>query len=279
MIRRLCGVATILAFVFAPLALGVTAASAAAINACVKDADGDGDGRAMRIVQPNADCKRGETRVTWNTPGAAGVQGAPGAAGPQGAAGAQGPAGSAGAPGPAGAQGPGGAPGTAGLPGPQGDPGPPGEDGVMTSTQFVNAMQGLQAGYNPNVYTLQSLSDGSYTLLVQASFSKNWSTELSALARCYVDGGDAAGPDAWATVPVGGGTASLVFQTTGSVTAGSTFSLVCDQGVGGVETAPYASTYTVIAVPTGTFVGMANELPVTPPGVSGGAGVPASLPE
>jgi len=79
----------------------------AVINACVKKKDGQ-----VRIVVPNASCRRNELPLAWNAQGSAGkagatgAAGAPGPAGAKGDAGARGPTGAAGPAGPAGAQGP-----------------------------------------------------------------------------------------------------------------------------------------------------------------------------
>jgi type VI protein secretion system component Hcp len=98
--------------------------------ACVKSPGGD-----LRLVGRAADCKKGETAVTWNKQGPKGDTGARGAQGPTGARGPQGLAGPAGPPGPAGPAGPAGpsgadgAVGPAGPAGPAGPPGPPGPGG------------------------------------------------------------------------------------------------------------------------------------------------------
>jgi hypothetical protein len=112
------------------------------IHACVDRQNGQ-----VRIVSADANCRRHESSLEWNSEGPAGpagpagVAGLPGPAGPQGEDGAAGPAGPQGDPGPAGPQGdPGpagpqgdpGAAGPAGLAGPagpQGDPGPAGPQG------------------------------------------------------------------------------------------------------------------------------------------------------
>src|SRR5207237_8788517 len=54
------------------------------IYACVKDPDGDGDGRLVRIVGINEPCKRRETRVSWSVVGPQGPKGDPGPVGPVG---------------------------------------------------------------------------------------------------------------------------------------------------------------------------------------------------
>jgi hypothetical protein len=76
------------------------------ITACVKQDSGD-----MRIVAPNAACKKGESRLVWN------VQGPVGPIGPSGPQGLQGLTGFTGATGATGAIGPQGPQGDRGLPG------------------------------------------------------------------------------------------------------------------------------------------------------------------
>ena len=90
----------------------------ALINACAKKKDG-----RLRIVAPNASCRRNELPLAWNAQGPAGPAGAAGKAGATGPAGPAGPPGPAGAKGEAGARGPTGAAGPAGPTGPQGPPG------------------------------------------------------------------------------------------------------------------------------------------------------------
>jgi hypothetical protein len=80
-------------------------ADASTIFACVKKHAG-----TTRIVSKTAKCKKGETKLTWNSQGPAGSRGA---TGPQGATG---PAGTAGLQGVEGAQGPGATSFTATLP-------------------------------------------------------------------------------------------------------------------------------------------------------------------
>jgi len=59
-------------------------------------------GTGILHLKTRGNCKRGQTRVTWNQQGPQGVQGAQGAPGTQGTAGAQGAQGAAGVQGPAG---------------------------------------------------------------------------------------------------------------------------------------------------------------------------------
>lgn len=85
--------------------------------------DGDIDGcysqktGALRVVDDNALCVKGEVSLKWAKQGPAGPSGAPGATGPAGPSGAPGPTGSAGASG---------VPGATGAPGPTGPAGPAG---------------------------------------------------------------------------------------------------------------------------------------------------------
>jgi Collagen triple helix repeat (20 copies) len=89
------------------------------LHACLNPA-----GQA-RFVGATEQCRRQETRVTWNVVGAPGPQGPQGATGPQGPAGPRGPQGIQG---PAGAQGQTGERGLQGDPGTAGAPGAPGEN-------------------------------------------------------------------------------------------------------------------------------------------------------
>ena len=127
------------------------------IYACIRsdgerDRDPD-DGRLMRLVDVNEQCRHGEVRIQWNLtgpqgpvgptgpqglqglqgfPGATGPTGPQGVPGPQGVTGPTGPQGGTGAEGPSGAQGPEGAQGATG---PQGPTGP----GNTVSLSQVNA--------------------------------------------------------------------------------------------------------------------------------------------
>lgn len=75
---------------------------------------------ALRVVDDNVACAKGEVSLKWS------IQGTQGPAGPSGAPGATGPAGPTGAPGPSGPAGPSGVPGASGAPGPTGPAGPAG---------------------------------------------------------------------------------------------------------------------------------------------------------
>jgi len=69
-------------------------ANAATLYACVKNKTG-----TARVFTKKPKCKRGETKLSWNTTGPAGVNGRNGANGVAGGAGKEGPAGGEGAPG------------------------------------------------------------------------------------------------------------------------------------------------------------------------------------
>jgi hypothetical protein len=75
-------------------------------------------GGALRVIDETAQCRAGETALSWNQ------QGPQGEIGPQGDAGPAGPAGADGATGPEGPEGPQGPEGPAGPQGPEGPPGP-----------------------------------------------------------------------------------------------------------------------------------------------------------
>lgn len=102
------------------------------IRACVNKSTG-----IMRLVGPEAKCKRSERLVIWNVQGPVG---------PQGIAG---PAGSTGATGPAGPTGPTGASGSSGGSGPAGPAGPAGANGADGATGATGAT-GPSNGYYVN---------------------------------------------------------------------------------------------------------------------------------
>lgn len=72
-------------------------ADASTLYACIKHKGG-----AVRFVSSKTKCKKGESKVSWNSVGSAGKTGATGPAGPTGATGATGSTGAKGATGPAG---------------------------------------------------------------------------------------------------------------------------------------------------------------------------------
>lgn len=104
--------------------------SAGVITACV---DHRSESGLLRVIEPDQECRRHETRISWNQEGRAGDPGQAGAQGPAGPAGPAGPPGDAGLPGedgPMGPAGPAGPAGEQGLPGPEGPQGPAGEPGA-----------------------------------------------------------------------------------------------------------------------------------------------------
>jgi len=121
------------------------------IHACVaqpgsqnqsQNVNGQANTGSVRIVGGPADCRQGETYISWNIVGPPGIQGPPGEQGPpgiqgplgeQGLQGIQGPQGEQGLQGPPGEQGPPGMQGPPGDPGPQGPPGISGYE-VVTNT-------------------------------------------------------------------------------------------------------------------------------------------------
>jgi type VI secretion system secreted protein Hcp len=126
--RKLLFGVTLVALLVAGLATYSWAASSDAqtINACA-----DNDGK-LRLVSSAADCKKGETPLSWSTVGPVGPAGAPGAPGAGGAAGAPGAAGPAGPQGVAGPAGPAGASAT----------NPPDPDAVAGSMSITAQKQG-----------------------------------------------------------------------------------------------------------------------------------------
>jgi lamin tail-like protein/collagen triple helix repeat protein len=93
--------------------------SNAVIKACVKKKTGQ-----VRVVGSGGACRRGESPLSWNAQGPAGVRGAAGVTGPAGPAGPLGPSGPKGDAGARGATGPAGAAGPQGAAGAQGPAGP-----------------------------------------------------------------------------------------------------------------------------------------------------------
>ena len=130
----------------------------AVINSCVKKKDG-----RVRIVAPNASCRRNELPLAWN------VQGPAGPAGAVGTAGATGPAGPGGAPGPAGAKGDAGARGPTGAAGPAGPAGPQGHPGAgLSSLESLNGLA-CHAGAQAGTVALTYDEDGVATIACSSS--------------------------------------------------------------------------------------------------------------
>jgi hypothetical protein len=117
-----------------------------------------GEKGRLRVIDPSvAECKRGETLLTWYVQGARGPQGPPGPTGPRGATGPTGPTGPQGLVGPKGAtgamgpRGPIGATGqqgVQGLRGLQGATGPAGPDGPQ-GKQGIQGIQGIRGIEGP----------------------------------------------------------------------------------------------------------------------------------
>jgi hypothetical protein len=120
-------------------ALASTASSTSVLEACANRTNGQ-----LRLVSSPADCRTGETSVSWN------VQGRQGPAGPQGETGPQG------ATGPQGETGPQGPQGDTGPQGPQGEPGP---QGTVTDAQI----ESLSAHKLTGTLDLARLMTGSIT--------------------------------------------------------------------------------------------------------------------
>jgi Lamin Tail Domain/Collagen triple helix repeat (20 copies) len=200
----------------------------AVINSCVKKKDG-----RVRIVTPNASCRRNELPLAWNAQGPAGPAGAVGKAGATGPAGPAGPPGPAGAKGDAGARGPTGAAGPAG---PAGPPGPPGAGlGSLESLNGLACHAGTQAG----------------------TVALTYDTTGVATLTCSGSGG-------------GGGTSSLRVNElmTGSTGAASNeFVEIVNTGTAAADIGGYKLAYrsaagtsdvTLASVPTGTTLGAGN---------------------
>ena len=86
------------------------------------------ESKSLRPVGDATNCKRNESRVTWNVSGVPGAQGIQGPQGDPGVQGVQGDTGDTGATG---------ATGDAGVDGPQGPQGPPGASSVYTRTASI----------------------------------------------------------------------------------------------------------------------------------------------
>jgi hypothetical protein len=192
----------------------------AVINVCVKKKDG-----RVRIVAPNASCRRNELPLAWNAQGPAGPAGAAGKAGATGPAGPAGAAGPTGAKGDAGPRGPSGAAGPAGPAGPQGPPG-----AGLSSLESLNGLS-CHAGAQNGTVAL--------------------SYDASGVATITCSGG-------------GGGNASLRVNElmTGSTGAASNeFVEIANTGTAGADIGGYKVAYrsaagtsdvTLASVPTGT---------------------------
>jgi hypothetical protein len=123
------------AILLAALAVSPPAA-ATALYACVKS------GGAARIFATKHSCKRGETRLSWNTtgpPGKNGVNGATGGNGKDGGSGSQGVAGATGPTGPVGA----------GTSGERGATGPSGQKGATGPTGGGGGGEGTTGATGP----------------------------------------------------------------------------------------------------------------------------------
>ena len=130
--------------------------SSAVINACVKKGSGQ-----VRVVRAGATCRRGESPLSWNAQGPAGVRGAAGATGATGPGGPVGPAGPAGPKGETGARGSTGPAGAAGPRGPAGPQGPPGP--ALASLESLNGI-GCHLGGAAGTATLTYDTGGVATL-------------------------------------------------------------------------------------------------------------------
>lgn len=161
--------------------------SSTAIYACVNRRSG-----TMRAIANTAKCRRGESKLSWNTEGPAGKAGAtgqPGKEGPQGIAGLAGKEGPRGTEGPAGKEGPQGEEGPAGPAG-----GPTGPEGPTGPSGSSSAPAGYSAGGN-GVSTLsgaevpiaeRALPAGSYMLSAEVGLFASASTATRAGAICYL---------------------------------------------------------------------------------------------
>jgi hypothetical protein len=142
----------------------------AVINACVKKKDG-----RVRIVAPNASCRRNELPLAWNAQGPAGPAGAAGKAGATGPAGPAGAAGPTGAKGDAGPRGPSGAAGPAGPAGPQGPPG-----AGLSSLESLNGLS-CHAGAQNGTVALSYDASGVATITCSGGGGGNASLRVNEL--------------------------------------------------------------------------------------------------
>ena len=160
------------------LSLGMAWVTLAAVGG-----DGDIDGcytqktGALRVVDDNVPCAKGEVSLKWAKAAA------PGPAGPSGAPGPTGPAGPSGAPGPAGPAGPSGAPGASGVPGPSGPAGPAGPAGAGARTFDVNG----DANLGGPIGTFGDVT-AAFACTLGGQSGLNASVQLTAAPGRYMDG-------------------------------------------------------------------------------------------
>jgi hypothetical protein len=142
-----------LAYLLAP-----AIASAETLYACKLNVLG-----TVRMVGAATNCSQYETRISWNSTGATGLQGTKGDTGPMGAtgaAGAMGPAGSRGDTGPQGAS------------GPQGDAGPQGPaGGAISNLADLNGVGCLVDGISGAIATAVNATSGEISLVCIAGSS------------------------------------------------------------------------------------------------------------
>lgn len=158
-------------------AVPVAVAAEATIHACAHKTTGN-----MRMVSNANQCRRNETRVSWNVQGPAGPAGPQGAQGPQGEQGIPGPKGDTGAKGDKGDQ------GLQGIQGPAGPAGPPGASVVAVdgTGAVIGTVIGAQVqevynhvGFYEFVSTVTILTDEGY----RAEFRQDLGYLFSQISR------------------------------------------------------------------------------------------------
>jgi len=124
--RLLVAGAALAALLVSGIALATVPGGDGTINGCYAKKDG-----SLRVVDSSAQCRGGESALTWNQTGPQGPKGDAGAAGAAGPKGDKGDAGPSGSAGPQGPKGDTGAAGSVGPKGDKGDAGPQGPAGAQ----------------------------------------------------------------------------------------------------------------------------------------------------
>jgi len=241
-ITSLTAASAVLALAVGGGALASNAAPGAPTNlfrACVHHHSGE-----IRLVDHKAECRRRERFLTWNAEGPAGPAGPPGpvgqtgATGPTGQTGAAGPKGETGAAGPAGPGGPqgpageDGADGPAGPAGERGPAGPPGLSGVLEATRGFGPVNFEAFQASLTVITLRDVPVGDYAVTAKVAVRASGESTFTA-TRCQLRAGALVIDQSREAVPGGANAFTVPLQATASLSASSSFSVVCTVPGGG----------------------------------------------
>jgi hypothetical protein len=208
--------------------------SGGVIHACYDTTNGN-----LRLVNGPADCRKGESPITWNqtglqglqgaagTQGQAGTQGATGTQGPQGPVGPQGPQGPVGPQGATGDQGPMGPEGATGGQGPQGPAGATGATGPAGATHAFSTSAGatsVPAGWvaTPVVVESVTVPAGNYVVWATGQVDQVFGSDN--VANCTLTGNVD-----FASQMIKAGNVAASYSLTGTVSlpSGGTISLRC----------------------------------------------------